>query len=201
MPVKGTHMQDSETRTMLYEGASISQLGKLFIMDNRTVSAKLHAVLPVGKRHGSPIYLIRDAAPHLCKPLGDITEAIKRMHHSELPPLVQKEFWNGLRARQEYEKAQGMLWATSDIIDSLAEAFKLLRMSLLLTRDRVERESELTGKQREIIQSIIDGALIDLNKALIERFQNDPDRKFDNDKIVNTSPAAKSDEEDPAADL
>lgn len=198
-------IEDADSRTILYEGASISQLGKLFRMDNRTVSAKLHATAPCGKRVGFPIYLVHEAAPALVGPKDphEIEAAIKRMHHSDLPPLLQKEFWNGLRAKQQYEEQRGDLWRTADVIERLADVFKIVRMQLLLLRDRAERETELSDKQRGIIENMVDGALMEMSKSLTEKFKNEPPRTFDDEKRTGSEPAAGLDfaEEDPAEGL
>lgn len=194
-------IEDPDSRTILYDGASISQLARLFKMDNRTVTAKIHNVNPCGRRNNYPIYHVREAAPFLCLPQGNIEEAIKRMHHMDLPPLLQKEFWNGLRAKQAFEEAQGDLWRTAEVIDTLAEVAKTMRMTILLTRDLVERQTELSEKQRGIVNDMIDGLLTDLNKSLIERFQNAPERILTENRSPGREVAENVEPEDPAEGL
>ena len=169
----GAKVQDAETKAMLFEGASLSQLSRLFGRDNRTTAAKLQGLSPVGMRAGSPIYSVKDAAPLLVPPAYDIDEFIQRMTVADLPMQLRKEFWAGMRSKQLYEKEAGELWPTEEVREMLAEVFKTMRMTLLLTRDSVARETELTKRQSEIVVRIIDGCLRDLNDAVRKRFTED----------------------------
>lgn len=166
-------VQDAETKAILFEGASLSQLSRLFGRDNRTTAAKLQGLAPIGMRAGSPIYSVKDAAPFLVPPAYDLDEFIRRMTAADLPTMLRKEFWAGMRSKQLYEKEAGELWPTDDVRNMLAELFKTLRMTLLLTRDSVARETELTKRQSEIVVRIIDGCLRDLNANVKKRFGND----------------------------
>lgn len=159
---------------ILYIGASQTQLVQLFDMDPKTIRKRIAAnnIRPNGMRNGAPIYRIKDVAPYFVKPAGDIEYYIKNMNHTDLPPILLKEFWNGQRARQAYEKEEGSLITKGEFRDALAEVFSTLRQTLLLTSDTVEDQAALSDKQREIIQTVIDGALRGLRKNLIERFEN-----------------------------
>jgi hypothetical protein len=188
--VKGTNtkVMDGETKAIIYEGVSVSQLGAIFGIDNRTVTRKINGLSPCGTRVGHAIYELKEAAAYLVDPKGDIGEYIKKMNHRDLPPLLLKEFWTGQNARLKFEEEQGDLWRTEKVIEHMGEVFKTLRMTILLTRDRVERETELTDRQRLIIDNIIDGALGNMHLALVEQFENDPDRTFDGTDDEQVSP-------------
>lgn len=193
--IKGKTL-DADSKAIIYEGVSVSQLGHIFGIDNRTVTRKINGLAPCGTRVGYPIYSLKDAAAYLVEPKGDIGEHIKKMNHRDLPPMLLKEFWTGQNARLKFEEDQGDLWRTEHVIEHEAEVYKTLRMTLLLTRDRIERETELTDKQRSIIDNTIDGALGDLYESLINRFQNDPSRTFDD---PTGGPAGQPGAEDTAA--
>jgi len=175
-PGLATKAMDDEGRSMLYDGCSLSQLGIIFKMDNREISRKIAGLSPSGERLGYPIYNLAEAAARLVPPQGNIEEAIKKMSPKDLPPAITKEYWAGQHARLKFEEDNGDLWRTADIVERLSEAFKTLRMNLLLMRDQVERQTLLTDKQREIIQTLIDGALNELADSLIAKFKNDQAR-------------------------
>ncbi len=170
---------DDETKALLYEGANMSQLMALFKMDSRMIKEKLHKgnVKPVGKRVGADIYSIYEAAPHLVKPVFDVETYIKRMHHSELPKMLTKEFWSGQRSKQIYEENAGLLWRTEKVVESVGELMKLVKMSTLLMLDAVERQTELTERQRGIIKGLSHGMLDDLQKRIDEKFKVPEDVK------------------------
>jgi len=162
---------DDFTRSAIYGGLSINQIAAVFGMDKRTVTTRIqvNAVQPYGMRLRYPTFRIRDVAPYIVEPAGDMSAYIKKMQPSDLPVLLQKEYWNGLRARQAYEEDQEDLHRTADVEAAMADAFKTARMSLLLLSDRVEREVAFTDIQREKLKSLVDQTLEKL-RADLESF-------------------------------
>jgi hypothetical protein len=174
-----TKVQDDDSKAMLFEGASISQLASLFGHDNRTITKKIQGVRSVGKRAGHPIYKISEAAAYLVKPMGDIEDYIKKMSPDDLPPKLSKEFWSGQIARMKFEEDRNDLWRTSDVIAHFADTFKVARTTIMLTVDQIEKTTELTEQQRNMMLAQMDNLMNSLNKNLIEQFQNEPDRTFE----------------------
>lgn len=161
---------DQESQAAIYEGLNLSQMEKAFRMDHRNLVEKLKDCPPSGSRGGVPVWRIHEAAPHLVKPLYDVEAYIKRMNHTDLPKHLTKEFWAGLKSKQDYELRAGDLWPTSKVVESVGELMKLVRMTALLTVDTLERQVELTDKQRSIVKNLMDGMLIELHKAIQEKF-------------------------------
>lgn len=175
----GAKAMDDEGRSMLYDGCSKSQLGTLFGIDKRDIDEKIRDVPPSGERMGYPIWRIKDVAPYLVPPQGNFEEAIKKMSPKDLPPMLTKEFWQAQHSRLKFEEDQGDLWRTADVIEKLSVVFKTLRMNLLLVNDQVERQTQLTEKQRKIIQGLIDSTLNQLADSLINAFKDEPARRHD----------------------
>lgn len=161
---------DTESRAMLYEGCNLSQLGILFRMDHRVLVEKLHGVTPSGKRGSTAIYQVHEVAPYLVKPMYDIETYIKRMNHTELPKMLTKEFWAGQRSKQEFLLKNGDLWPTAKVMSEVGELFKLIKTQTRLASDAIERQTELTPRQRAIVKGLLDGMLRDLHDAVTEKF-------------------------------
>jgi len=161
--------------------ATMAQLAQLFETDAKTLPKRLRGLRPSGTRNNTSTYKIREAASRIVKPGYAIEYYLRTMNHSELPPLLTKEYWNGQRARQIYEENAGDLWRTAQVVEGFAEAFKTLRMSLLLMADAVDRETELSEPQRKIIKRMIDGAIDELREKMVERFK---------DYVASTAPLA-----------
>lgn len=161
---------DLESRQMIYEGVSIAQLCVIFDSTNKTVSKKLAACAPIGIRGGHPIFKLSEAARYLVEPIYDAEEIIRRMNHRDLPPTLLKEFWTGQRAKQQYEEQAGHLWRTERVIEYLGEAFKTIRMSMLLLADSVERETQFSERQRDILKRLVDSTLNGAADAMVRRF-------------------------------
>lgn len=169
-------VMDDETKGLLYEGASISQLGRLFGMDNRTVTAKLGTKLqPNGKRAGHPIYSVKDAAPFLVEQdislddLEKVAAYVQQLDPSRLPRMLTKEFWQAMTNKQRYEEKAGDLWPTERVIEVFGDLAKALRMPLVLARDTINNQVELTPRQHQILSEIIDGILEDLHAAVVKQ--------------------------------
>lgn len=152
--------------------ANQTQLAAMFRRDPKAMPRLLDGLAPAGERRGAKVYWIDEAAQRLVKPGYEVEDYIRRMHPSDMPPLMGKEFWNGQRARQAFEENEGDLWRTAQMVAVFAEAAQTMRTSMLLFRDALEREESLTEEQSVIVQGLIDGAINDMQESLVERFTN-----------------------------
>lgn len=158
-----------------YRGCTATELSKLFGMPLQTVRDSLVEVVPCGIRGKSDLYAIKEAARVLIR--DDDTEAetvsrILRLRHTDLPKMLSKEYWAGQTAKQRYEIVAGDLWSTTKIVEWLSDAYKTLRLSLMLMADTVEREEALTPTQRQTITRMIDATLNDAAERLIRAFKD-----------------------------
>lgn len=179
--------------------ANQSQLAGLFRRDPKAMTRLLDGLAPKGERRGFKVYSIAEAAQRLVKPGYEIEEYLRRMHPSDLPNLLSKEFWNGQRARQAFEENEGDLWRTPEMVAVFAEACQTIRTSMLLFRDALEREESLTEEQASVVQGLIDGAINDIQKALVERFSNYVPPEYPSVSFESYQPveAAEGDDEEP----
>jgi hypothetical protein len=170
---KGSATADEATVAAIFKGVNLTQLSVIFKQDYRTVVRKLFEaqVKPVMRVGQVDYYSIYDAAPFLVKPAYDIETAIRKMSFKDLPKDLAKEFWAGQKSKQDYEEKAGQLWRTEKVVEEVGELMKIVKMSTLLMLDGVERQSELSERQREIIKSLSHGMLDDLVKRVAEKFK------------------------------
>lgn len=167
---------DEATNGLLFEGASISQLGKLFGMDNRTVRSKIHGVEPVGRRAGYPIWAVKDVAPFLVETQLNVDEIevviayVRKLNHTNLPKMLTKEFWAAMTAKQRFEENAGDLWRTEKVLEVYGDLVKAIRMPLVLALDTVQGEVEMSERQQKIMTAIIDNLLGELSNAVAKQF-------------------------------
>ena len=162
--------------------ATMAQLAQLFGTDSKTLPQRLKGIQPARKnRKGYNTYNIREAASMIVTPGYEIEQFIRQMSPQELPPLLGKEYWNGQNARTKYEKEMGNLWPTDRIVEVIGAALNGVRMALLLTKDTVEREADLTDKQRGIIDRIMDGALAECQNQIVESMKEYDVDDFESD--------------------
>lgn len=179
---------DGESRSMLYDGLNLSQLGIAFRMDHRVLVEKLRGVEPSGKRGGYATWTISEAAPYLVKPMYDIESYIKKMNHNDLPNHLKKEFWSAQKIKQDFEEKAGHLWKTADVVDKVGELMKLVKMAAKLATDNIERNTELTDRQRDAVNTIMTAMLQDLYEKVLKNF------KLPEENNGNQAPRIEDDE-------
>lgn len=169
---RGFVFDEVSADSLIFEGADLKQLSNIFRMDKKTIQAKLQGnVDPIAKRGKAELFSIREAAAYLVTPPYDIDEFIRKMTTvQQLPFMVRKEFWAGMRSKQAYEKDAAELWPTVEVEQVLNKVFLTTRQSLLVSREIVERETELTSKQRKLIVEIIDNTLNQIYDRITENF-------------------------------
>ena len=192
---RGRPQAVTDTELLATGEATKAQIAKLFRRDPKTLDRLLYGLIPSNVRRGVNVYSIEEAASRLVKPGYQIEGYIRRMHQADLPPLLQKEFWNGLRARQAFEREQGDLWPTAEVVSVFAEVAATLRMSLLLMPDEVDREAAMTVRQREVLKRLTDAAIVNLQDALVEKFSgyeppNNQLLEGRGDSILDAGPAS-----------
>lgn len=164
---------DKKSESILYEGANLSQLGILFKRDHRVLKERMHGIKPVGKRQGVDIFDIAEVAERMGKLTEEqVHKAMRHMNHADLPKTLSKEYWAGLRSKQEYEFKAGQLWPTTRVVEEVSEMVKSLKMELDLMVDAVERSVEMSDRQREILKGLITGAKINMLQRLRDKFEN-----------------------------
>lgn len=174
---KAAEMDTAEARSRLFNGVTLSEAEVIFRMDARTIQGRIAGqVKPVGNRRGTQIFLIREIAPYIVKPVGDMGEFIKRANPRDLPPLLQKEYWNGQRARQTFLEQEGQLWRTDRVSATLADAFKEVRNFLLLIPDQLALKTTLSDRQREEIAEMLDQTMTSIREKLVDVFGGEPEQ-------------------------
>lgn len=169
--IEGGRADDPETQAIIYEGATIRQLAIMFSMDAKTVMGKVSSLVPVGRRRGTAVYSISEAAQRLVKPSYEIERVIMGMNHSDLPPMLQNAFWQAQKTRATYEEMIGDLWKTSKVVRLISVLFNTVRMDLLLLPDTLEREAGLSREQRAVVRRVLDGTIINGRKNIMKQFE------------------------------
>lgn len=168
-----TKRQADTTSELVETGeATMSQIAKLFGTDAKTLPQRMKGIVSVGRRNGYKVYNIAEAASRLVKPGYEIEQYIRQMSPQELPPLLNKEFWNGQRARTAFEKEMGNLWPTADVVELLGVTGQGIRQVLLLAVDDVDREESFTDGQRKVFRRIIDAGIVAMKEKLAEAFKD-----------------------------
>jgi len=153
----------------VHGGVSLSWLAQVFKMDRQTIKRRLAHCPPIRLARGNtPLFDLTQAAAYLVTPKVDIAAWIRSLRPQDLPPGLQKEFWDARLKRQRWEREAGDLWHTRDVLDVLGEAFKRIKETAQLWTDDVERAHGLTAEQRITLTRLVDGLQDDLHERLVE---------------------------------
>jgi hypothetical protein len=163
--------QTQEQIDMLYGYVPVTALAAIFGLDPKQVNKRLVGKVSPNAEGKVLRYRVRDAAPHLVDFKFDVEDAIKKLPPSKIPPALQDAFWKAQLSRQKFEENQGDLWRTSRVIEVMGTAFKITRMQIMMFRDSLQHQTELSDKQVKIIDKMSDDLLLSMRKALVDEFE------------------------------
>lgn len=167
-----TKAHDTEQLAFIHEGVTVTVLAQIFGIDHKDVNKRVVGKITPVSTKGGVRYRIRDAAPYLTDLKVDPEELLKNLSPSKLPPALQDSFWKALLSRQKYEENRGDLWRTARIFEVVTEFAKSIRMTIQMFSDTLSQQTELTPRQRELIEALSDGLLEELGTAVQEAFKD-----------------------------
>lgn len=158
-------------------GVTVSWLAQVFDMDVKTVAKRLkRCPIKIEKTRGTKmrtrLYDLKVAAPYLVDPAFSTRDYMKALKQGDLPPALQSQVWQGLLARQKWEENAGDLWRTEKVREVLGDTFQTIKFQIQLWVDTVERHTELSDRQREIIRELCDALQQEIYDSLV-RMAND----------------------------
>ncbi|HYD04807.1 MAG TPA: DUF1441 family protein, partial [Reyranella sp.] len=152
-------------------GVSIAWLHNAFRMDRQTVKKRLAKLDPIGNGHaGQPVYDFVQAAAYLVKPKVNVAEYIKGLKPTDLPVILQDQYWASQLKRQQWEQRAGKLWHTDDVIEVFGRTFLVIKDTMNLWVENLAEASRgtLTAEQRKVLVGLVDGLQTDIHRNLLE---------------------------------
>jgi hypothetical protein len=165
--------QKGQAANPAVRGVTASWLAEVFDMDVRVVKARLRDC-PVKSSHSrgtkmlTTHYDVKVAAAYLVTPAFSTAEYLRGVRRGDLPAALQQTVWDALLKRQKWEEAAGQLWRTEKIRDVLGLTFQSMKFTIQLWSETIERQTELSDTQRDLIVTLADGLQSDLYNALVE---------------------------------
>jgi len=169
---EGEVLSREDIRRYIVAGLSIGDLAAAFRVSRFIMTGAIGTLQPVGRRHHSPLYAIADVAPLIVKPSVEVESYIKGLKPKDLPPSLQKAFWDAQEARQSYEEKAGNLWHTHRVQLVIGKFVMIVRQRLVLATDQIDRMTPLTDDQRKLVQNTFDQVLSELQRAVTDAFSD-----------------------------
>ena len=153
------------------------QLGNWFRMAPETVLKRL-ADCPVkdwkknGRGKPTPLYDRVDAAAYLVKPRIDLVRYLSSLNSNNIPPHINKTFWDAMNARAKYEYIAKMTWRDEDVLEVLGATAILIREVSLLWVDQLPDKVTLSPENHEAMRDAVKD-LLDQIKARLEKMPSE----------------------------
>lgn len=151
----------------VHAGVSVYWLAQIFGMGTGTVKKKLAECPPMRKMRNATLYNLRQAAAYLVDPKVDLERYIKTLSAADLPPSLNKDYWEALLKRQKYEIAAGDAWRTEDVLEVFGDVFTHIKSSTQLWQSTIDRVHGLTNEQQATLSVLVDRLLDDLHARLV----------------------------------
>ena len=153
-------------------GVTVTFLMDVFHMDRRDVNRRLKDCPVIGgakvKDSSRQLYDLATAAQYLVKPIFNPEEYLKTMKASELPVALQDGFWSAMNKRQKWEQDAKQLWRTEDVMGAMGKVFQLIKGTMQLWGENMQRSEGLKPEQKRFLQAQIDGLQKELHENLID---------------------------------
>lgn len=175
--VQGRTRDEDVTLNPVERGVTMTWLAAAFGMTENQVRYRLRGC-PIKKQAArgtkmvTTLYDLKVAAAYLVAPKIPTREFMKALKRGDLPPVLQDQVWSAMLKRQQWEENAQELWRTGKIRDVLAEAFQSMKAQMMLWAENVERETELSEKQRTMIVDMKDALADELYNALVKQMEN-----------------------------
>lgn len=148
---------------------SVNFLARVLRMDPMTVKQRLRGLTPVGNvGNGRNVYYFHDALPYLVKPKMTAEQFAKTLNKADLPPEINKSFWDSQRSRVKYKIEAQEAWETEDVLQVLGDVAMTIKDSLVMVVEELRNRAKLDDYQTQIVTECIDEIRTEIRKKLIE---------------------------------
>lgn len=154
------------------------------VVKRRLAKVKPHAYGGTGANK-RPLFIIPDVLPYLIKSEMDTITVIESTHPNDLPPFINKAFWDAKNARLKYELEAGRVFDGDDCLSLFADVHKTLADTFRMWRVQLVRETQ--GKTADDFLQVLDGLIKTLIDDLFQKLINKPNERvtqsiFDKEK-------------------
>lgn len=155
-------------------GVTVAWLSEAFNMPAATVRYRLRTC-PVktsrmrGEKMRVTLYDLRTAARFLVAPAFSTKEYMRALKAGDLPGTLQQSIWDAMLKRQKWEENAKMLWRTDDVRAVLGSTFQSIKFNMQLWVDTIERNTEITDRQREVLLEQVDALQQEIFDSLVKK--------------------------------
>jgi hypothetical protein len=165
--VAGLGLEDVGGVQALRRPVTIKTLATIFDHDVQTITTRL-IDCPFTEKSGRKLYEFKEACSYIIKPKMTITQFVKTLNVVDLPPQVNKAFWDGQRSRVKYMIEAQEAWQTDDVLDVFGKTFMTIKDWTTTLVEMLRERAHMTDEQTEIVEQACDDLRSQLRAKLLD---------------------------------
>jgi len=161
-------------QTKLDEGDFLLPVGtnwlhRVLRIDVQTIKKRLANVRPAQMLGGGrPVYYFHEVLPHLVKPKWTAEQFARSLNKADLPPEINKAFWDSQRSRVKYKIESQEAWETEDVLRIFGDAAMTIKEVLTASIEEMRIKAKLTDEQSKMFEQTINELRDELRQKLVE---------------------------------
>lgn len=151
----GRGMEDIGGIAVLLRPVTKGTLAAVFKMRPETIAKRLIRCPSVGE--GSrQLYDFVEACGYIVKPQMSPQEFIKTLNTADLPPQINKFFWDSQRTRIRFKLEAQEAWDTADVLEVFGDVFMTIKDVLQMATEEIRERARLNDDQARMFDTYID---------------------------------------------
>lgn len=159
-------------RAMFYQPVGVKFLSDVFRMEQRTVLKKLYSapIREYANERGRtvPKWDFVVASSYLVPANIDIASYLSSLNSNNVPPWLNKMFWDAQNARAKWEREAKETWHDDDVLRVLGETAIAIRETSLLWLEGLPGRAKMSNEDYNAMQAQVHHLLDEIKEKLID---------------------------------
>lgn len=157
---------------VFYRPVGVTFLASVFRMEVKTAHKKLRRcpVMEWGTHKGKdvPLFDFVVAAQYLVTPKVDLNDYLSSLNSNNIPPHLNKMFWDANLAKQRWQVKAGQLWHDEDVLAVLGSVAMIIKDRVTLWIENLPGRENITSAQYETLTANAAGLLDEITIQLVD---------------------------------
>jgi len=159
--------------SLFYRPVGVKFLSEVFRMEQRTVNKKLMKcpIVELADERGRtvPKWDFKVAAGFLIEPKINLIDYLTSLNSNNIPPHLNKMFWDAQNARAKWEANARHTWHDADVLKVLGDTAIHIRETTLLWIENLPGRTKISTEDYDALRVQVDGLLEEIKTRLIEQ--------------------------------
>jgi len=157
---------------MFYRPVGVKFLADVFRKEQRAIHKALRKcpVMEWGTHQNRPVPLwdFVTAASYLVPPKVDLMDYLSSLNGNNIPPHLNKMFWDAKLAKQRWEERARHTWKDEDVLAVLGDVAMTMKDAMQLWIENLPGKDMMTAEQYEALTASVSDLQDEITKKLIK---------------------------------